>query len=407
VIGDYHRLRQIIVNLVGNAIKFTDCGEVVLEVASEDVADGKATLHFSVTDTGIGIPEEKLSSIFDVFEQADATLTRRHGGTGLGLAIARRLSTMMGGGIWVESELGQGSEFHFTACLELAELDEQEDIVIVPSCLFGLEVLVVDDNATNRRILAELLDSWHMKPIPASSAAEALESLQRAQRGGGALRLVLTDAHMPNTDGFTLTQWIKDQPEFGDPVVIMLTSGDRVEDSDRCQQLGIADYLLKPVKQSELLEAIERALGVTVPKKELTKGLEESTPFHGPLRILLAEDSLVNQKLAVALLEKQGHWVTVVNNGSEAVDVSAREEFDLILMDVQMPIMDGFEACRSIRKRESATGSHIPIIAMTAHALKGDRQRCLDAGMDGYVSKPIRVQELYTAIATHFVRSLE
>jgi PAS domain S-box-containing protein len=407
VVGDYHRLRQIIVNLVGNAVKFTERGEVVMEVACEDVSGDEATLHFTITDTGIGIPEEKLTSIFDVFEQADVSLTRRHGGTGLGLAIAMRLATMMGGSVRVESELGQGSRFHFTVRLKLAQVDDSEDVVIVPSCLHGLEVLVVDDNATNRRILAELLISWHMKPMLAGSALEAVDLLQRAYQDGSPFRLVLTDAHMPNTDGFTLTKQIKSESNFANPIVIMLTSGDRVEDTARCEELGIAAYLLKPVKQSELLEAIELALGVMVPKRELTRDLEEPSRHHGPLRILLAEDSLVNQKLAVALLEKHGHRLTVVNNGIEAVSAFDQEEFDLILMDVQMPVMDGLEACASIRQRESASGRHIPIIAMTAYALKGDRQRCLDAGMDGYVSKPIRVQELYTAIATHFLRSVE
>jgi CheY-like chemotaxis protein/nitrogen-specific signal transduction histidine kinase len=407
LVGDYHRLRQIIVNLVGNAIKFTEQGEVVLEVARKDTSDSRVTLQFTVADTGIGIAREKLASVFDVFEQADASLTRRHGGTGLGLAIAMRLAKMMGGQVWVESEVGQGSRFHFTTHLELAELDEGEELITVPSCLHGLDVLVVDDNDTNRQILDELLGSWHMNARLAGSAAEALELLQHAHQNNKTYRLVLTDAHMPNTDGFTLTKWIKSEAKFGDPVVIMLTSGDRVEDTARCEELGIAAYLLKPVKQSELLQAIETALGVAVPRSELTRGLEDTTPYHGPLRILLAEDSLVNQKLAVALLEKQGHWVTVVNDGREAVAASDREEFDLILMDVQMPVMDGLEACAAIRKREAETGGHIPIIAMTAHALKGDRQRCLDAGMDGYVSKPIRVQELYTAIAEHFLQSLK
>ncbi len=407
VVGDYHRLRQIIVNLVGNAIKFTDRGEVVLEVERREVSGPFVTLQFTVRDTGIGIPDEKLATIFDLFEQADASLTRRHGGTGLGLAIAMRLSEMMGGKVWVESEVGRGSAFHFTVRLRFADIDEQEDTIIVPTSLHDLSVLVVDDNATNRTILQEMLTNWHMKPTVAGNAAEALQLLQQAHKGNRPFRLVVTDAHMPVTDGFTFVKWLRGYTELSDVTVIMLTSGDRTEDAEQCKDLGISAYLLKPVKQSELLETIESTLGITVPTSELTRGVEETSPHHGPLRILLAEDSLVNQKLAVALLEKQGHWVTVVDNGEQAVTAVQRDEFDVILMDVQMPVMDGVEATGRIREVEASTGRRTPIIAMTAHALKGDRERFLESGMDGYVSKPVRVQQLYAAIAEQFVKSFE
>jgi CheY-like chemotaxis protein len=398
VVGDYNRLRQIVINLIGNAVKFTDQGEVVLEVDRESVDGQAVVLHFTVSDTGAGISPDKQISIFGMFEQGDSALTRRFGGTGLGLAIVARLVSMMGGTTWVESEVGRGSRFHFTARLELADPAEPEDLVIVPTCLFGLRVLVVDDTATNRRILEEVLRHWHMEPTLVESATAALAGLRAAYQAGRPYPLVLTDAHMPDVDGFMLTESIRQDPALAATKVIMLTSGDRTEDASHCEQLRIACYLLKPVKQSELLEAIERALGVLVPKRELVLAADEIPPVR-PLRILLAEDSLVNQKLAVALLERQGHAVTIAGNGREAVDAMDRASFDLILMDIQMPEMDGLEATLAIRAKQLAIGAHTPIIAMTAHALKGDRERCLEAGMDGYVTKPIRPQDLYDALA--------
>jgi len=399
VVGDYNRLRQIVINLVGNAIKFTEQGEVVLTVDRESLSEREVLLHCTVADTGIGIPADKQGAIFGQFEQADSALTRRYGGTGLGLAIVSRLASMMGGSAWVESEVGKGSRFHFTVRLELADPADTEDMVIVPTCLHSLRVLVVDDTATNRRILDEILRHWHMEPTLARSASSALDLLRTAIQAGTPYRLVLTDAHMPDVDGFMMTESIRQDPALAATKVIMLTSGDRPEDATHCERLGIANYLLKPVKQSELLEAIERALGVMVPKAELSRTADETPPVR-PLRILLAEDSVVNQKLAVALLGRQGHTVTIANNGREALTAIERGSFDLILMDIQMPEMDGLEATAAIRAREISAGLHTPIIAMTAHALKGDRERCLDAGMDGYVTKPIRPQDLYQALAS-------
>ena len=263
VVGDYNRLRQVAINLVGNAIKFTDHGEVLLEVDRESVDGREVVLHFTVSDSGAGIPAEKQTAIFGMFEQGDSALTRRHGGTGLGLAIASRLVSLMDGTIWVESEVGKGSRFHFTVRLELADPDEADDMVIVPACLYGLRVLVVDDTATNRRILDEVLRCWHMEPTLAESAADAMAELRAAQQAGTAYRLVLTDAHMPDVDGLMLTESIRQDPALAATEVIMLTSGDRPEDAAQCERLRIAFYLLKPVKQSELLEAIERTLGVT------------------------------------------------------------------------------------------------------------------------------------------------
>jgi CheY-like chemotaxis protein len=307
----------------------------------------------------------------------------------------------MDGAIWVESEVGKGSRFHFTVRLELADPDEADDMVIVPACLYGLRVLIVDDTATNRRILAEILRCWHMEPTLAENAAEAMAELRAARQAGTAYRLVLTDAHMPDVDGLMLTESIRQDPALAATEVIMLTSGDRPEDAAHCERLRIAFYLLKPVKQSELLEAIERTLGVMVTRQELVAGADEMPPVR-PLRILLAEDSVMNQKLAVALLRRQGHTVTIANNGQEAVNAVGGESFDLILMDVSMPEMDGLEATATIRANQVASGMHTPIIAMTAHALVGDRDRCLEAGMDAYVAKPIRPQELYRTLAALF-----
>ncbi len=409
VVGDYNRLRQVVVNLVGNALKFTQTGEVSLEVSQESRTEQDVALHFVVSDTGIGVPEVKRSTIFEMFEQADNSTTRRHGGTGLGLAIAARLVALMDGRIWLESEVGQGSRFHFTIRLPLyhptgiggqeepAELDAPE-----PESLHEMRVFVVDDNATNRRILEETLRSWRMIPASAASAEEALVLLRRASEAGEPYRLVVTDAHMPRTDGFTLAERIKQDPAIGSAVIMMLTSGDRPEDIARCNELGIAAYMLKPVKQSELLESIELALGITMPREELLRAAAQQPRRVRSLHILLAEDSLVNQQLAVALLEGQGHTVTLVSNGKEAIAATGAQKFDLVLMDVQMPELDGLEATEQIRAREQQTGTRLPIIAMTAHALKGDRERCLGAGMDNYVAKPIRAEELFQAIETIF-----
>jgi two-component system, sensor histidine kinase and response regulator len=400
VLGDYGRLRQIIVNLIGNAIKFTEQGEVLLTVQRDSSAGDEVVLRFTVADTGIGIAPDKQATVFEVFEQVDSSLRRRHGGTGLGLTISSRLVELMGGRIWVESDVGHGSRFHFTVRLTVA------DEAAVPGCrleapqLHGLPVLVVDDNATNRRILDEVLRAWGMRPTLTGGAKAAWERMQQALREGEPFRLVLTDAHMPDIDGFSLVEQIKADAQLSRTVVVMLTSGDHPEDGQRCQKLGIAAYLLKPVKQSELLESIERALGLTVPAKDLPEpSVATATPAR-QLRVLLAEDSLVNQKLAVALLERRGHVVTVANNGREALAATERQEFDLVLMDVQMPELDGYEATQAIRMRERQSDRHLPIIAVTAHALKGDEARCLAAGMDAYVSKPISAAELYQAIET-------
>ena len=414
VVGDYGRLRQIVVNLVGNAVKFTQQGEVILEVGLEPPsgnggpaagAGQDVTLHFMVGDTGMGIPEERRSAIFEMFEQADNSMTRRYGGAGLGLAIASRLAGLMQGRIWVQSEVGRGSEFHFTARLGLAEPEVVQAIPPEPSRLHGVRVLAVDDNATNRRLLEEILRGWRMVPASAGSARQALALIARVREAGEPYDLVLTDAHMPDVDGFTLVEEIRRDPSLGSTVVMMLTSGDRPEDMARCDQLGIAAYLLKPIKQSELLEAIELALGITVTASKRPPSDQRQRRRVGPLHILLVEDSLINQKLAVALLESEGHRVTVAHNGRQAIDALDNGGFDLVVMDVQMPEMDGLEATARIRAKQRQTASHTPILAMTAYALKGDRQRCLEAGMDGYIAKPIRADELFDAIEALFCGS--
>ncbi|MHC4470767.1 MAG: response regulator [Planctomycetota bacterium] len=399
LVGDVGRLRQIVLNLVGNGIKFTELGEVVLAVDVNSRSNDEVVLHLAVTDTGIGIPDEKRSDVFDVFEQVDPSTTRRHGGSGLGLAICARLAELMDGRIWMESEVGRGSTFHCTARFGLAS--GEADARVVPEIVRDMPVLVVDDNATNRLILEEVLRSWTMRPALAEGARDALDSLRRAHRAGQPYELVLPDVHMPEMDGFGLAQRIQEDAELGSTVIMMLTSGGRPDDVARCEELGVAAYLKKPVKQAELFDAILAALGIEALEVEARATAAAESPERlPPLKILLAEDSVINQKLASALLEREGHTVAVAEDGLKALAALESAEFDLVLMDVQMPRMDGLEATRAIREREHETGGRLPIIAITAHALKGDRERCLKAGMDGYVSKPIHARKLFETIGS-------
>ena len=396
LVGDPHRLRQILFNLVGNAIKFTEKGEVLLDVSiAEGSQANSVRLHFVVHDTGIGVPAEKLAQIFRPFEQADSSTTRRYGGTGLGLGIASRLIEMMEGKLWVESLEHLGSHFHFTVRFPVGS----PDAASLPNCptpLDGLGVLIVDDNATNRGILVEILTAWGLKPMVASGTAEALVALQSLAESGTPCGLVLIDSSMPGEDGFQLAARLKQQPNLCPSTVMMLTSGDQSDDILRCQRLGVAGYVIKPVKQSELLEAVVSA---TNDFETAPTPLPATRVSARSRRVLLAEDSLMNQKLAIGLLERWGHTVTVANNGLEAVALLREQPFDLVLMDVQMPEMDGLEATRVIRKEDAAfRRPAVPIIAMTAHAMPGDRERCLAAGMDAYVMKPIRADVLFRAI---------
>jgi PAS domain S-box-containing protein len=399
--GDPVRLRQVILNLVGNALKFTDKGEVVVDVAVESRTDDRVCLQIAVRDTGIGIPADKKELIFAAFAQADASTTRKYGGTGLGLAISSRLAELMGGGISVESEVGKGSSFRLTVWFDAAKEPVAPRPEAPPERLRGLPVLIVDDNGTNRRILQEMLTFWGMKPTLAPGANQAMAYLLRAAAEGEPYPVVLLDAMMPGMDGFELAQWIHAQPELGAMILLMLSSAGRPGDPQRCKELGIDTYLAKPLKQSELLRAILTALQhPTEPDPVVAPAEAEAPPAtgQGGLKILLAEDNAVNQRLAVRLLEKDGHTVTVVANGHETVAALGKEEFDVVLMDVQMPEMDGLTAASCIRAKEQAEGGHVPIIAMTAHAMKGDRERCLAAGMDDYVPKPIQSRDLRAAI---------
>ncbi|MEW5724016.1 MAG: response regulator, partial [Thermodesulfobacteriota bacterium] len=400
LMGDPIRLRQIIINLAGNAIKFTEQGEVVLNVELRERVDSRARLLFSVTDTGIGIPPEKLGLIFQSFSQADSSTTRRYGGTGLGLAIASQLVRLMGGEIWVESQPERGSTFKFTVDLALGRERQAQVRPAERERLHGLPVLVVDDNATNRLILEETLAHWGMKPKTAAGGRAALEIVEAAAWAGEPFALVLLDSHMPEMNGFETAERIKAHPKVSDTTLIILTSAGRRGDVARCRALGISQYLTKPIKQSDLLKAVLAALGrVSEPGSGELEKADPGIEVSGPrLKILMAEDNPVNQKLQTRVLEKWGHRVVLAGNGLEAVQAIEREHFDLVLMDVQMPDMDGLTATTHLRRKEAGTGRRLPIIAMTARAMKGDREACLEAGMDGYVSKPFQPKELLEAI---------
>jgi len=461
VIGDPGRLRQILVNLAGNAIKFTEKGEVVVNVEKESGEKDRVCLHFSVRDTGPGIPPDKQDLIFKPFIQADGSITREYGGTGLGLAISKHLVAMMDGRIWLESEVGKGTKIHFTAWFDISAAPSSRAILAEPIDISGLPVLVVDDNSTNRRILNQMLINWQMRPTAMDSGRAALETLKDARDRGESFVLMLLDAVMPEMDGFALAEKIRKHEKMAHPIIMMLTSAGRRGDAARCRELGISAYLTKPIKQSNLLDAIMTVLSMKDQGKEFASLItrhsmrESKPPSYAPervegLRILVAEDNIVNQKLAVKILEKRGHQAVITSNGRKAVDAFMAEHFDLILMDVQMPEMDGMEAAREIRKIEDrrrktavrqahgheqrrmedrkqakqiATSNEqqapnnqssifnlqssiqsIPIIALTAHAMKGDREKCIAAGMDDYVTKPIKADELFAVIEKLAVR---
>ena len=407
LIGDPGRLRQVILNLVGNAIKFTDNGEVTLDVAVDRATAESVTLRFRVTDTGIGIPQDKLWNIFGAFVQADASTTRRYGGTGLGLTISAQLVELMGGRIWIESEVGKGSRFYFVADFGRQQ-DPQASVSGPGFNLRDLRVLIVDDNATNRLILSEILASWQMRAVSVAGVPDALASLHEAVERGEPFHLVLTDALMPDVDGFTLAADIARDERLASTKVILLTSAGLVQPRSQAGGAIFAATLIKPVKQSDLLDAIATtfatpARSTTPPRARRPRQKSRAkTGEARSLRVLVAEDNATNQKLVLTLLRQRGHQVVVVGNGRLAVETSAARPFDIILMDVQMPELGGLEATAAIRARERDTGGHVPIIALTAHAMTGDRERCLAAGMDGYVSKPLRPDELFSAIDSFF-----
>jgi signal transduction histidine kinase/CheY-like chemotaxis protein len=410
--GDSGRLRQVIINLAGNAVKFTDRGEVALKVHVEAANEHDRTLRFTVADSGIGISKEKLQAIFDPFSQADTSTTRKYGGTGLGLTISTRLVAKMGGKIWVESELGRGSQFHFTARLGIADAKVIAVGAFAPlEILRAVKVLVVDDNRTNRRILEGMLKRWEVKATCVEGGEEALTQLSAALESGEPYRLVLTDMNMPGMDGFALVERIRQRPELSTATIMMLTSAGHRGDTARCHELGVSAYLLKPIRQSELREAIARALGAREQKGAIP--LITRYSLHGArepvasLRILIAEDNLVNQRLTTRLLEKRGHSVVVAGNGREALEALEKESFDLVFMDVQMPVMDGFEATAAIRKKEGSSGVRVPVVALTAHAMKGDQEKCRAGGMDGYLTKPIRPLELDEVLQNYRAKRAE
>lgn len=395
--GDPGRLRQIVINLVGNAIKFSQRGEVVVSVKMED-QNHPSRLTFSVCDSGIGIEPQHLERIFAAFEQADNSMTRRYGGTGLGLAISTRLVELMNGRIWAESEVGVGTEIHF--CVELPPTKIPPKPVaqkIVSGKMTGLRVLVVDDSPTNRQILHEMLSSWRMCPTCVGNANQAVETLRTASQAQLPFQLVLTDTQMPGSDGLELLQRIERESELEQAIIVMLPSSHGIKGASRYGKFGISGHVVKPVKQSELFDAIASAFNLESDDKRIETGNRTLASF-APMNLLLVEDSIVNQKLAVGLLNKFGHVVTVRENGLEAIEAIQAEAYDAVLMDVQMPIMDGLTATEQIRELESHAGGHIQIIAMTAHAMKGDRERCFESGVDGYVAKPIRGEELFAAL---------
>ncbi|MCY3666902.1 MAG: response regulator [Gemmatimonadetes bacterium] len=398
LVGDPRRLRQVVINLVGNAVKFTEEGEVEVGIVVEEALPDAACLRLWVRDTGVGIAPEKQAGIFDSFSQVDSSTSRRFGGSGLGLAISQQLVELMGGRIWVESEEGKGSTFYCTVRLGLGTPEAKRTELV---SLRGLKVLVVDDHATNRRILEEILKSWEMEAELVESGSAAIAALEAAARP---FDLVLMDLMMPEMDGLETVAIIRDNAAFAQVPVLLLSSADRAGYSARSRSLGIARSLLKPIKQSDLLEAIGVALEAAPPVETHDHAPRHSeAPEDEPVavercRVLLAEDGAINQQVAVRLLEERGHSVVVVNNGRAAVEQVAAQPFDVVLMDVQMPEMDGLEATAAIRRAEAQTGGHIPIVAMTAHAMKGDRDRFLAAGMDGYVAKPVRPHELYAAV---------
>jgi len=389
LIGDPQRLQRVVLNLAGNAVKFTEHGEVVVRTSVESRSETEIVLRITVTDTGVGIPEEDQQRIFAAFAQADSSTTRRYGGTGLGLAICAQLAELMGGKISVESEVGRGSTFQFTARFGLQPLRVAKESQDTADKMRDVPVLVVDDNSTTRRIIEEMVTNWRMKPVAVDSGAAALQALQDAQRKGVPFRLVLLDSHLPEMDGFEVAERILQGSGSRRTDLVLLTSAGRREEQARAKKIGVAAAVVKPIKQSELWDAIVTLLHARVRPKQQPRIDQRAGKLSHRLRILVAEDNPVNQELAVHLLERRGHTVTVAENGKQALSMIEKHRFDLVLMDVQMPQMGGLEATQAIRERERTSGGHIPIIAMTAHAMRGDREKCLAAGMDAYIAKPL------------------
>jgi signal transduction histidine kinase/CheY-like chemotaxis protein len=398
VAGDPGRIRQVLMNLVGNAIKFTERGEIEVSVQGEPSLEG-TILRFSIRDTGIGIPPDKQQTIFDSFSQADSSTTRKYGGTGLGLTIAGQLAGLMGGKIWVESEAGKGSTFYFTAQVDQGAAVLSSEALDV-SELAGVPILVVDDNATNRRTLEDSVIRWKMMPTVVADAAAAMEVLRHAHASGAQLPLVLTDAHMPIIDGFDLAERIREDPWLSNIKIVILTSNGERGDAERCRKLGVTAYLSKPFDRLELRDVLLHVLSGDPAKPENRALVTRHTirEQRQSLSILVAEDNAVNQRVIGRLLEKRGHRVVLAQNGREALEALEKQSFDVVLMDGLMPEMDGFEATKLIREKERVSGTHVPIIALTALAMEGDKEHCLACGMDGYVRKPVQPEDLFREI---------
>ena len=404
VMGDPTRLRQILINLAGNSLKFTEKGEIAINVKILKREDEKVSLHFTVKDTGIGIPKEKQAKIFESFSQVDSSTTRKYGGTGLGLSICKQLAEQMGGKIWVESEVSKGSTFHFTLPSVVVEKPEGREEKIESPEIKNLRVLIVDDNYTNRMILREIVSLWGALPKEAEDGSSALEELKFAIDRSKPYQLILSDKNMPGMDGFELIKKIREIPEHKKVPIIILSSDRGESDLKKIKELSISDFILKPVRRSRLYNAIVKVI-VKETSKSVVKKYDIGSAIKDKLfKVLLAEDNLINQKLTVRLLEKQGWQISVANNGNEVLNLLDKNKFDFILMDVQMPEMDGIEATREIRKREEETGKHVPIIALTANAFKEDKKKCLEAGMDEYATKPIKINEIFSVIEKIFIK---
>jgi signal transduction histidine kinase/CheY-like chemotaxis protein len=394
--GDPIRLGQVLINLVGNAIKFTDHGEVCVDVSVKAVTNAGAYLQFSIRDTGIGIALDQQEGLFQEFQQAQTSGHRLYGGTGLGLAVSKSIVTLMGGEIDLKSMPGEGTTITFNAYFELSPRSQSAPPITSEVDLQGIPTLIIDDNATNRRILSELTGQWKMKPHTCDSGESGLAELSRAASEGTPYRLLLLDEHMPGMDGIEVLERIWRNPALESVVIMMLTSSDQIESAALCRKMGVETYLIKPISSSDLLGSIRLAIGAPMPASTVTPAAEVS---GSSLRILLAEDNLVNQKVAMGMLGKMGHKVTLAKNGLEALEQWRQSNFDLILMDVQMPEMNGLQATVQIRQEE-ATGAHVPIVAMTASAMSEERDRCLGAGMDDFISKPVSyklIEEMITA----------
>lgn len=406
-IGDVLRLQQIITNLAGNAIKFTEAGEVQLEIKLKSIAQDEAVLHFIVSDTGIGIPPDKLPAIFEVFTQADSSTSRKYGGTGLGLAITKRLVEMMGGNIQVESKEGEGSRFHFTIQLQLQA--KQESLRFIPDpILYNIPVLVVEDNESYRNYICEVLERFDMKPSAVENGTDAIAALKKATRQGTPYAMLLLDIKLPGqTDGFGVAEFIKNDPELKNTEVIVITMSQKISDREIFARLGITEFFCKPFSESDLLDSIQNLLfgRQLLKNSDLDTDILQFSPSPafvaapGKLRILLVEDNLVNQEVASSMLTRKGHKVVIAGNGEQAVQAVSDNFFDLVLMDVQMPVMNGYEATKKIREMQKQGSRQLPVIGLTANAMNGDKNKCLEAGMDDYLSKPVRMKELFDMIA--------